>query len=102
MRTLLITLCLVLVGCASQPNRVTRVDLSDGVDKQEASWIADDYLRQHMTFSLGHTGPYEGDTAWVFKITGDAVPIELPDIPPVLVDKITGAVTWDAKPPLKK
>lgn len=102
MRTPLILLCFLLVGCASQPKQMTRVDLSDGVDKQEASIIADDYLRQHLSASLGHTGPYDGGAAWIFKITGDVVPVELPDIPPVLVDKSTGVVTWEAKPPLKK
>ena len=102
MRTPLILLCFVLVGCASQPKQMTRVDLSDGMDQQEASLIADDYLSQHMTASLGHTGPYDGGTAWTFKITGDVVPVELSDIPPVLVDKTAGAVSWDAKPPLKK
>lgn len=102
MRTPLIILCFTLAGCASQPKQETRVDLSDGVDKQEAAVIADDYLRQHMTASFGHTGPYDGGTAWAFKITGDVVPFELSDIPPVQVDKTTGAVTWEAEPALKK
>ena len=102
MRRPLIILCFTLVGCSSQPKQATRVDLSDGVDKQEASVIAADYLRQHMTFSNGHIGPYDGGTAWTFKITGDVVPIELSDVPPVLVDKRTGVVTWEAKPPLKR
>ena len=102
MRTPLIIVCIALVGCASQPKQVARVDFSDGVDKREASLIADDYLRKHLTASLGHTGPYDGGTAWTFRITGDVVPFELSDIPPVLVDKTTGAVIWEAKPPLKK
>ena len=102
MRTFPIILCLVLVGCASSPKHATRVEYSDGVDKQEASVIADDYLRQHLSASLGRSGPYDGGTAWIFKITGDAVPVELADIPPVLVDKSSGVVTWNAKPPLKK
>jgi hypothetical protein len=102
MRTLLIIVCFGLAGCASPPKQTTHVDCSDGVDRQEASIIADDYLRQHLSASLGHTGPYDGGTAWSFRITGDVVPVELPDIPPVLVDKSTGVVTWEAKPPLKK
>ena len=79
-----------------------RVEYSDGVDMQEASVIADDYLRQHLSASLGQIGPYDGGTAWVFRITGDVVPVELTNIPPVFVDKSSGIVTWDAKPPLKK
>ena len=102
MRTFPIFLCLLLVGCALSPKQAARIDYSDGVDKQEASAIANDYLRQHLSASLGHTGPYDGGGAWVFKITGDVVPVELADIPPVLVDKSTGVVTWEAKPPLKK
>jgi hypothetical protein len=102
MRTLLIILCFTLVGCTSQPKQVTRVDRSDGVDKHEASVIAADYLRQHMAASFGHIGPFDGGTLWTFKITGDVVPVELSDIPPLLVDKGTGAVTWEAKPPLKR
>jgi hypothetical protein len=102
MRTLLIFLCLVLAGCASSSVQPVRVDYSDGVDKREASVIADEYLHQHMTASFGHTGPYDSGTAWTFKITGDVVPFELTNVPPVLVDKSTGVVTWEAKPPLKK
>lgn len=102
MRMPLIILCFALIGCVSPVKQPVRVDCSDGVDKQEASVIADDYLRQHLTASLGHTGPFDGGTAWIFKITGDVVPIELPDIPPVLVDKSTGQVTWSADTRLKK
>lgn len=102
MRTLLTSLCVVLVGCASSPVHSVRVDYSDGVDKREASVIAAEYLQKHMTASFGHVGPYDSDTAWTFKITGDAVPFELTNVPPVLVDKSTGVVTWEAKPPLKK
>jgi len=101
MRPFLISVCFALAGCAS-PKQTARVDYSDGVDKQEAAIIADDYLRQHLSASLGHTGPYDSGAAWSFRITGDVVPVELRDIPPVLVDKSTGVVTWEAKPPLKK
>jgi hypothetical protein len=102
MRMLVILLGFDLIGCASSPKLVKGVDYADGVDKQEASAIVEDYLQQHLSASLGHTGPYDGGAAWVFRITGDVVPVELPDIPPILVDKTTGAVTWDAKSPLKR
>ena len=87
MRTVLTILCLNLVGCTSSPKQATRADYSDGVDKQEASIIAADYLHRHMTASFGHTGPYDGGAAWIFKITGDVVPFELTNVPPVLVEK---------------
>src|SRR4051812_21537925 len=102
MRMLVILLGFALVGCASSPRSAKGVSYADGVDKQEASALVDEYLQQHLSASLGHTGPYDGGVAWVFRITGDVVPVELPDIPPVFIDKTTGAVTWDAKPPLKK
>ncbi len=102
MRTFPLILCLFLVGCTSSPKQVAHVEYSDGVDKKEASIIAADYLRHHMTASLGHIGPYDGGTAWIFKITGDVVPFELTNVPPVFVEKSTGVVTWEAKPPLKK
>jgi hypothetical protein len=102
MRKVLILLCFVLVGCTSQPKQPVRVDLSDGVDKREAAVIADDFLGKYMAASFGHTGPYDGGKAWIFRITSDVVPEVLTNIPPVLVDKTTGGVTWDAQPPLKR
>ena len=102
MRTIFSILCFSLVGCASSPRKPARVDYSDGVDKQEASIIAADYLHRHMTASLGHTGPYDGGDAWIFKITGDVVPFQLSNVPPVIVEKSTGFVTWEATPPLKQ
>ena len=104
MRAFLVLMVFVFViaGCASTPKQSARVDYSDGIDEQEAKVIAADYLRKHLTVSLGHTGPYDAGDVWVFRITGDVVPFEIPDISPVRVDKGTGAVTWEAKPPLKR
>ncbi|MEY2466567.1 MAG: hypothetical protein QOD03_1088 [Verrucomicrobiota bacterium] len=102
MRTFLIFLCLGLVGCASSSVKSVRVDYSDGVNEREATIIADEYLQEHMSASFGHTGPYDSGAAWTFRITGDVVPFELTNVPPVIVAKSTGVVTWEAKPPLKK
>ncbi len=104
--------CWVLAGCSTLPSaeeyhaqlqrKLRSVKYEDGIDKREAKIIADAYLDEHMAASFGHIGPFDGGTDWFFKITGDIVPIELTNIPPVLVDKLTGAVTWEQKPPLKK
>ena len=102
MRVFVILLGFGLVGCASSPKVTNSVNYADGINGQEASLIAADYLHQHLSASLGHTGPFDGGTAWVFKITGDVVPMELAGVPPVLVNKATGAVTWEANAPLKK
>lgn len=101
-----------IAGCSTLPTseeyhrnlqaQLRAVVVEDGVSQQESKVIAEAYLDEHMTASLGHVGPYDGGAAWVFKITGDAVPIELTNIPPVLVDKKTGVVTWEAASPLKK
>lgn len=102
----------ILAGCSTLPSaeeyhaqlqsKLRTVKYDDGIDQQESKTIADAYLDEHITASFGHIGPFDGGTNWVFKITGDIAPIELTNIPPVLVDKCTGAVTWDQKPPLKK
>jgi hypothetical protein len=112
MKRLLLTLVASsLASCSTSPReqydrdlqaRLRAVTLDDGVSKQEAKVIAEAYLAEHMAASLGHVGPYDSGTAWVFNITGDVAPIELSGIPPVLVDKNTGGVTWEATPPLKK
>jgi len=101
-----------LVSCSTLPSaeeyrrdlqvRLAAVVVEDGVSVQESKVIAEAYLDEHMAASFGHVGPYDGATNWVFNITGDVVPIVLSNIPPVLVDKNTGVVTWEAVPPLKK
>src|SRR5512136_1637211 len=102
MRALLTILCLAVAGCATSSQQSPRVDRGDGIDKSEAASIADEYLQKHMSATLGHIGPYDGGSVWIFKITGDVVPVEFTNVPPVLVDKKSGDVTWDAKPPLKR
>ena len=109
---LLIALGWGVVGCSTLPTpeeyhrdlqaRLRAVVVEDGISQQESKVIAEAYLDEHMGASLGHLGPYDGGLAWIFRITGDLVPIELTNIPPVLVDKSTGVVTWGATPPLKK
>ncbi len=100
MRTFLILL--TITGCTSVPAPTALVDNSDGVDEREAKLLAREYLQKHMAASLGHAGPFDAGDTWMFRITGDAVPFELPDVPPVFVDKSTGSITWNAKPPLKR
>jgi hypothetical protein len=113
MKAVLITvLGCSLVSCSTLPSheeyrrnlqaRLGAVVVEDGVSAQESKVIAEEYLYEHMAASLGHVGPYDGRAFWVFNITMDVVPIVLSNIPPVLVDKNTGVVTWEATPPLKK
>jgi len=107
-----ITLIFVLTGCDTLPTReeyraglqakLATVNYSDGINEQEAKIIADAYLEDHMTASFGHIGPFDGGTSWIFKITGDVVPMVLTNEPPVLVNKQTGAVTWEDRSLLKK
>jgi len=111
-RFVFLALSSVLTGCSTLPSaeeyrrelhaRLRAVVVEDGINEQESQIIADAYLDEHMSVSFSHVGPYDGGAIWIFKIAGDIAPIELPDIPPVRVDKTTGAVTWEAKAPLKK
>jgi hypothetical protein len=104
-------LVFALTGCSTLPTgdeyraqiqaKLSTVVYSDGINEKESQIIADAYLDKHMAASFGHIGPFDGGAAWVFKITGDVVPFELTNVPPVLVNKSTGVVTWEAKPPLK-
>lgn len=82
--------------------KLRTVVYSDGINEQESKIIADAYLEDHMGVSFGHIGPYDGGASWIFKITGDMAPVELTNIPPVLINKSTGVVTWEAQPPLKR
>ncbi len=95
MRALLIVGSLYLVGCAHEPK-------SRGVSEQQATRIAGQYFREHSSLSVNLVGPFDTARAWMFTTAGDAdIPVGV-EIPPVLVDKATGQVTWDAKPPVKK
>jgi hypothetical protein len=110
--TLIFLLGCFVIGCSTLPTeqqyreelqaKLRTVVYEDGINQQESRIIADAYLAEHMAASLGHTGPYDAGDAWAFKITGDIAPVELTTVPPVLVDKRTGAVVWEAEPPLKK
>jgi hypothetical protein len=82
--------------------KLRTVVYSDGINEQESKIIADAYLENHMGASFGHIGPYDGGASWIFKITGDIAPVELTNVPPVLINKSTGVVTWEAQPPLKQ
>ena len=102
MRHAIVVLFCATLGCASTTATPVAVRYDDGVDKQEAKVIARDYLRVHMAASFNCAGPYDEGSMWRFAITGDVAPVELPSIPPLFVDKATGAVTWDARAPLKR
>ena len=101
-----------VTGCATTPTeadnraylqaKLNTVVYSDGINEQESKFIADAYLEDHMGASFGHVGPYDGGASWIFKITGDIVPVELTNVPPVLINKNTGVITWEAQPPLKR
>lgn len=82
--------------------KLSTVVYADGINEQESKIIADAYLDEHMAATCGHIGPYDGGVMWIFKITGDIAPVELTNVPPVLVNKSTGIISWEAKPPLKK
>ena len=107
-----LVLSCLLCGCSTLPTaeeqhaqlqaRLLPVVVEDGINEQEAKIIADAYLDEHMAASFGHVGPYDGGNAWIFKITGDIAPVVLTNVPPVLVNKSTGVVTWDEKPPWKR
>src|SRR5688572_7357750 len=94
---LFLALSCVLVGCSTLPTaeeyrrdlqaRLRAVVSEDGINEQESKIIAEAYLNEHMAASFGHIGPYDGGAAWTFRITGDVVPFELTNVPPVLVDK---------------
>lgn len=112
--TILIT-CLLQFACASTPTenivedyekqlqeRYSNINYADGIDPSEATTLVEVYTRKHMSASFGYTGPFDANKYWLFKITGDPAPIILDNLPPILVHKKTGEVTWDAKPPIKK
>lgn len=94
----LVLMC--VAGCATPSPMVDSIVYEDGINQEEARNLASDYLRKHMEASFGSIGPYDGTNVWIFKITGDVVPVDLTNVPPVRVDKKTGSISWEAQAPL--
>jgi hypothetical protein len=95
MRAFLIVASLSLVGCVHEPKPV-------GVSEREATLIASQFVRQHASPAFGLAGPFDSGRTGLFTTAGDAdIPVGI-EIPPLLVDKATGLVTWDATAPFKK
>ncbi|MFV2054892.1 MAG: hypothetical protein ACC707_00430 [Thiohalomonadales bacterium] len=82
------------------------INYTDGISQKEASSIANAYLYLH--------GRYKGralmarvsadDTAWlgkVYALKSAASPINV-DLPPVVVSKLSGEVSWQYGPTLKR
>ena len=111
MKLLWVGFCCVLVGCSTLPTgeeyrrdleaRLRGVVVEDGINEQESKVIAEAYLAEHQAGPGGPIGPYDGGAAWSFTLTG-CFGNEFTNVPPVLVDKRTGVVTWEAGAAWKK
>lgn len=83
-----------------------KTNYEDGITKKEAKAIADAYLIQHGTYKgrTSYSRISESDERWlgeVIVVKSLASPIKA-DLPPVIVDKKTGSVSWEYGPAVAK
>ena len=80
-----------------QELKLIPIDYSDGINKVEASILAEEYLVKNLSNTCILTKPFDGGDTWKFAIMkcvkDEAVAIE--EIPPIIVDKKTGKIIWN-------
>ena len=79
-----------------------KVNYKDGISKTEAKAIADAYLIRYGAYKgrASYAKVSEGDGEWLGKVIvvkSLATPVDA-DLPPVIVDKNSGAVRWQHGP----
>ena len=103
---LIILLTLFLVNCAQfnskkyqdeQENKLRshleEIDLSDGVNQEEAKHIAANYHYLYVKASFGLIKPIEKKRNWEIGFAADVVPISI-NLQPILINKATGQTSW--------
>ena len=107
-------LAILLVSCNSPYSSHTdkvktalnNVNYSDGINKTEAKAIADAYLFQYGAYKgrASYARMKDGEDVWlgeVIVVKSLATPINV-DLPPVMVNKKSGAVSWQYGPEVSK
>ena len=111
---LIIVLTVLSLSCSSPYSSHTqkvktaldKVDYQDGINNTEAKAIADAYLIHHGTYKgrPSYARITDGEGVWlgeVLVIKSLASPVSA-DLPPVIVDKKSGAVRWQYGPDVEK
>ena len=109
-----VLLLVLLVSCSSPFSSHTdkvkfaldKVDYKDGIAKAEAKAIADAYLIRYGSYKgrPSYSRISEAEDVWmgeVFVVKSLASPVNIA-LPPVIVDKKSGAVSWKYGPTVKK
>ena len=113
-RAFVLTLVLLLASCSSPysshsdkvKSALDKVIYEDGITKTEAKAIADAYLIHHGSYKgrASYARISETEEHWlgeVIVVKSLASPVKA-DLPPVLVDKASGSVTWQHGPAVEK
>ncbi|KPJ90150.1 MAG: hypothetical protein AMJ53_14720 [Gammaproteobacteria bacterium SG8_11] len=111
---IILTLTVLLIACNSPYSSHTdkvkaaldQVDYKDGINKTEAKAIADAYLIHYGVYKgrPSYTRITEAEEQWlgeVLVVKSLATPVNA-GLPPVIVDKKTGAVKWQHGPEVEK
>jgi len=83
-----------------------RVDYDDGISQVEAKAIADAYLIHHGKYKgrATYAKIFDGEEEWlgqVIVVKSLATPV-IVDLPPVVVDKASGEVSWALGPAINR